>query len=351
MRFKIRMQCTGVWLARKPAHTILNGFNIRLEHFFGVRGAYEAGSRKYMHEGQRFQGSVSRGEVARRHCATSPLASPPQEQPVKSVRATLVVIAGITFNGLGGVRGAVEVTISDGVQSAFPPFIGAVIGTAALASTLKSTSPLAGAEKVKPPATNIPTLGLLAGTTSVYCAQFAPVGLPIGQFLLSVMEIRPVDVTAEVIAVACVFWSGMVNCRVTLEDTLMVCRAARVTSAVAPAVAVLAVTKPCKIAGPAAPVSATSGMMFRFVPFGTFTTAVALYGRFAAPSATTTMSNVPVGSGQKRKFPFESAAACMTMRSMPMLSVRSSAPMTLPDIGFLVTGSTTSPPVPQLLRL
>src|SRR5260370_30466720 len=303
MRFKARMQCTGVCLARKPAHTILNGFNIRLEHFFGVRGAYEAGSRKYMHEGQRFPGSVSRGEVARRHCATSPLASPPQEQRVTSVRATLVVIAGVTFNGLGGVLASVEVTISDGVQSAFPPFIGAVIGTAALASTLKSTSPLAGAEKVKPPATNIPTLGLLAGTTSEYCSQFEPVGLPIGQFLLSVMEIRPVDVTAEVIAVACVFWSGMVNCRVTLEDTLMVCRAARVTSAVAPAVAVLAVTKPCKIAGPAAPVSATSGLMFRFIPFATFTTAVALYSSFPVPSTTTPPTRTPVVSTKNSKSP------------------------------------------------
>src|SRR6266851_2370766 len=175
-----------------------------------------------------------------------------------------------------------------------------------MASTLKSTFPLAGAEKVKPPEANTPTLGLLAGTTSVYCAQFAPVGLPVGQFLLSVMEIRSVEITAGVVVVACVSCSGIVNCRVTLADTLIVCRAARLTSAIAPAVAVFAVTKPCKIAGPAAPVSATSGMAFRFVPFGTFTTAVALYGRFAVPSATTTMSNVPVGSGQKRKFPFES---------------------------------------------
>jgi hypothetical protein len=74
----------------------------------------------------------------------------------------------------------------------------------------------------------------------------------------------------------CVFCSGMVNCRVALAETLMVCRAATVTSAVAPALAVLAVTKPCRIAGPVAQVSAISGMTFRFVPFGTFTIAVAL---------------------------------------------------------------------------
>ena len=185
----------------------------------------------------------------------------------------------------------------------------------------------------------------------MYCAQFAPVGLPIGQLLLSVIEMRPVDVTAGVAAVACVFCSGMVNCRVTPEDTLMLCRAARLTSTVAPAVAVFAVTKPCKIAGPVAPASATSGITFKFVPFGTFTTAVALYGKFAAPSATTTMSNVPVGSGQKRKFPCGSAPVCIRIRSTPVLSGCSRATMTLPEIGFFVTESTTWPPIPEVLAL
>jgi hypothetical protein len=231
---------------------------------------------------------------------------------VKSVRATFVVVAGVTFNGWGGVLASIEVTISEGVQSAFPAFVAALIGTTALASTLKRTSPVAGAEKRKPPATKTPTLGLLAGTTSVYCAQFAPVGLPIGQLALSVMEISPVDVTAGVAVVACVLCSGIVTCRVVLDETLMVSRAATVASAVAPAVAVFAVTKPCKIAGPEAPVSATRAIPFRFAPFGTFTTAVALYGKFAGPSATTTTSNVPIGSGQKRKFPCESAAACIS---------------------------------------
>jgi len=188
----------------------------------------------------------------------------------------LLVVAGVTFNGRGGVLASVEVTTSDGVQSTFPPFVGAVIGIKALASTLKSTSPLAGVEYMTLPAANTPTLGLLAGTTSVYWAQFAPAGLPTGQVVLSVMEIKPVDVTAGVVVVACVFCSGMVNCRVALAETLMVCRAPTVTSAVAPAVAVLAVTKPCRSAGPVAPVSAISGMTLKFVPFGTFTIAVAL---------------------------------------------------------------------------
>ena len=195
---------------------------------------------------------------------------------MKSVRATLVVVAGVTFKGCGGVLASVVVTISDGVQSGLPAFVAALIGTTALASRLKSTSPVAGAENAKPPAAKTPTLGLLAGTTSVYCAQFAPAGLPSGQLVLSVMEIKPVEVTAGVVAVAWVFCRGIVNCRVALEEMLTVCSAATVTSAVAPAVAVFAVTKPCKIAGPAAPVSATSGMVARFVPFGTFTTAVAL---------------------------------------------------------------------------
>jgi len=49
----------------------------------------------------------------------------------------------------------------------------------------------------------------------------------------------------------------------------MLCEAARLTSAFAPAVALFTVTKPCKIAGPVAQVSATSGITSKFVPFGT----------------------------------------------------------------------------------
>ena len=61
-------------------------------------------------------------------------------QLLKSISATLVVVAGSAFNGA-----AVEsfATIcSDGVQSGVPP----LRGTAALASTVKSTSPVAGVE-------------------------------------------------------------------------------------------------------------------------------------------------------------------------------------------------------------
>src|SRR2546429_3995160 len=79
-----------------------------------------------------------------------------------------------------------------------------LMGTAACASTVKRTSPLAGAENVRPPAANTATLGLLAGTTSMYWAQFAPVGLPIGQLLLAVMENKPVEFTARPPAAALV---------------------------------------------------------------------------------------------------------------------------------------------------
>src|SRR6266480_4645356 len=89
---------------------------------------------------------------------------------------------GVTLSGCGGVLASLEVMISGGMQSGFAP----LMGTAACASTVKRTSPLAGAENVRPPAANTATLGLLAGTTSMYWAQFAPVGLPIGQLLLAV---------------------------------------------------------------------------------------------------------------------------------------------------------------------
>src|SRR6267142_876746 len=112
---------------------------------------------------------------------------------------------------------SVEVIISEGAQSGAPP----LSGTAACASTVKRTSPPAGAEKLKPPARKAPTLGLLAGTTSVYFAQFAPVGLPVWQFVLSEMEINPVDGTAGVSAVAGAFCSGMFSCRVPPPDKVM----------------------------------------------------------------------------------------------------------------------------------
>src|SRR6266404_9582556 len=83
-----------------------------------------------------------------------------------------------------------------------------------------------------------------------------------------------------------------------------VCNAASVTSAVAALVPFVAVTNPCKTAGAVAPASAISGMVLRLVPLGTFSTTVALYGTLLEFTASITMSNVPVGNGQNRKFPF-----------------------------------------------
>jgi hypothetical protein len=56
------------------------------------------------------------------------------------------------------------VVCSEGVQLGVPP----LIGFDAIASTVKRTSPEAGAVYVTVPEENTPTFGLLAGTTRVY---------------------------------------------------------------------------------------------------------------------------------------------------------------------------------------
>ena len=61
-------------------------------------------------------------------------------QLLKSTSATVVVVAGSAFNG-NEVESFATIC-SDGVQSGVPP----LNGTAALASTVKSTSPVAGTE-------------------------------------------------------------------------------------------------------------------------------------------------------------------------------------------------------------
>src|SRR6266852_3571455 len=268
------------------------------------------------------------------------------EHPLKSIRATFVVIAAIAFRGM--LLSSFEVVISGGVQSAVPP----LIGTNARASTVNSTSPEAGAVKLTPDEENTPTLGLLAGTTRVYCLQFAFMGLPTGQLVLASTEINSVESTAAVAPTARMDSSGIVICR-DADDPPgeTVCNAASVTSAVAALAPFVAVTNPCKTPGAVAPVSAINGTVLRLVPLGTFSTTVALYGTLFEFTASITMSNVPVGNGQNRKFPFASAAVCITMRSMPMLSVCSMATSTFPAIGALVSESTACPPIPELFAL
>src|SRR6266851_5321795 len=91
------------------------------------------------------------------------------EHPLKSIRATFVVVAAVTFNGW-----------------LFVSFV-------AVAS---------GGVQFTPDEENTPTLGLLAGTTRVYCLQFAFKGLPVGQFVLASTEIDSVESTAGVAPMA-----------------------------------------------------------------------------------------------------------------------------------------------------
>jgi len=92
------------------------------------------------------------------------------------------------------------------------------------------------------------------------------------------MEMSPVDAIAGVVWVAGMLSSGIVSWRFAGMPELkeMPWRAERLTSTEAPPEEVLAVTTPIRTAGEDAPASATSGIVFRFVPFGTFTTEVAL---------------------------------------------------------------------------
>lgn len=266
----------------------------------------------------------------------SRLVSKNQEQPLKSARATVVTVAGVTTRA--ALLMSVVVMISDGEQSARPP----LFGTTARASTVNGTGAAAGVEYVNPEDENTPTLGLLAGTTSVYCAQFEFAGAPVGQVVFDESEIKPVEEVADVVCVAAMDSSGIVICRMTAgEPNETCCNADMLTSAEAAEVPVVAVTKPCNVAGAVAFTSGCNGMAPRFVPLGTFRTVVALYGRLLGPTATATMSNVPVGSGQNRKLPFESAVVSIMMRSTPVLSGCSMATRTLPLIGAFKTASMT----------
>ena len=135
-----------------------------------------------------------------------------QEQPLKSLRATIVTVAGVTTSV--ALLMSVVVMISDGEQSATPP----LFGIAARASTVNGTGAGAGAEKVIPDELKTPTLGLLAGTTSVYWAQFVLAGAPAGQVALDVREMSPVEATADVDCVAWMASSGMVTWRMTAGE-------------------------------------------------------------------------------------------------------------------------------------
>ena len=159
------------------------------------------------------------------------MAHPPDryEQPAKSSSLAVVVAPAVTLRGMPFVSRFV--VNEDDVQIAVPPDIGLV----ASASTLKSTSPDAGGANVILPAENVPTSGLLAGTTSVYCAQKAPLGVPAaGQGVADSMAAFGLEPDR----------SGMVTGRVAPPKSEIVCSALVVTSMLAPAVPFSAVTMP-----------------------------------------------------------------------------------------------------------
>ena len=90
----------------------------------------------------------------------------------------------------------------------------------------------------------IPTLGLLAGTTSVYCAQFELAGAPVGQLVFAEMEIRPVESTSGLVFVARMVCKGIVICRVVAAPDATVCSAEMLTSIVPAAPPFVAVANP-----------------------------------------------------------------------------------------------------------
>ena len=83
-----------------------------------------------------------------------------QEQPVKSSSAAVVVAPAVTFSGIAVA--SLLVVCDDGEHIAASD-----AGFVASASTVYRTSPVAGAMIVVFPAENVPTVGLLAGTTKV----------------------------------------------------------------------------------------------------------------------------------------------------------------------------------------
>ena len=173
-------------------------------------------------------------------CPGAPTSRPPAAhvQLLKSISATLVVVAGSAFKGAAVASFAV--VCSDGIQSGVPP----LKGTAARASTVNSTSPVFGVEYVNPDVEKTPTLGLLAGITSVYPAQFAFAGAPVGQLLFVDTETRPVESTSGAVFVAGMVCNGMVICWVVAAPDGTVCRAETLTSIVPAAAPLVAVTNP-----------------------------------------------------------------------------------------------------------
>src|SRR5258708_40110965 len=95
----------------------------------------------------------------------------------------MVVAPAVTCSGLL-LASRVVVWVA-GEQLGVPP----LSGTKASARTPNKIFPVAGGVKETTPPEKVPTCGLLAGTTRVYCGQLGLAGEPVGQVGLSVKEI------------------------------------------------------------------------------------------------------------------------------------------------------------------
>ena len=103
-------------------------------------------------------GKPRRGRAEARHDLAA--GSSPQEQPTKSSSAAVVVAPAVTFSGIAVA--SLLVVWDDGEHIAALD-----VGFVTSASTVYRTSPVAGGVMVVLPAENVPTAGLLAGTTNV----------------------------------------------------------------------------------------------------------------------------------------------------------------------------------------
>src|SRR5215467_9392160 len=104
------------------------------------------------------------------------------------------------------------------------------------------------------PPEKTPTLGLLAGTISAYCAQFVFGGAVAGQLVFDSTETFGIEAPS----------AGTVTRRGAPPLGVTLCNADTAASIVAPELPVVAVTNPCSVAGACgSPVSAKSLMLPR----------------------------------------------------------------------------------------
>ena len=185
------------------------------------------------------------------------------EQPRKSISLGVIGAPGAALSGFPRLS---WVFVIDGVvQSAVPP----LNGTNASALMEKGTLPVAGVEKVTVPVEKVATLGLLAGSMSVYCAQFVFAGALTGQLVFAAMLRFATELPSAGIVTG---RDPLLSVTVWIAETR-----ASIVAGVAGDVPEVAVTNPWNVAGPSRlPVSANNNMLPTFVPPGTPASTVAL---------------------------------------------------------------------------